>query len=76
MYTGSEDGTVKIWDLRARGCQRDYESRAPVNTVVLHPNQAELVSGDRDGVVRYAPNLQTLTPLPTFKPLWQIEEIK
>eukprot|EP00501_MAST-03F_sp_TOSAG23-6_P000943 GSMAST32.ASY1.ANO1.979.1 assembled CDS len=52
MYTGSEDGTVKIWDLRARGCQRDYESSAPVNSVVLHPNQAELISGDRDGVIR------------------------
>eukprot|EP00941_MAST-03F_sp_MAST-3F-sp1_P003762 g3762.t1 len=52
MYTSSEDGTIKIWDLRARGCQRDYECRAPVNTVVLHPNQAELVSGDRDGMIK------------------------
>lgn len=24
---------------RAPGCQREYESRAAVNTVVLHPNQ-------------------------------------
>lgn len=36
---------VKIWDLRAPGCQREYESRAAVNTVVLHPNQGELISG-------------------------------
>jgi len=32
MYTGSEDGTIKIWDLRASGCQRDYDCGAPVNT--------------------------------------------
>ena len=42
MYTGSEDGTIKIWDLRAPGCQREYESGSPLNTVMLHPNQAEL----------------------------------
>ncbi|KAI3914399.1 hypothetical protein MKW92_016061 [Papaver armeniacum] len=52
MYTGSEDGTVKIWDLRAPGCQREYESRAAVNTVILHPNQTELISGDQNGNIR------------------------
>ena len=39
LFSGSEDGTVKLWDVRAQGCQREYESRAAVNTVVLHPNQ-------------------------------------
>ncbi|CAI5480260.1 unnamed protein product [Closterium sp. Yama58-4] len=53
MYSGSEDGTVKIWDLRAPPLyQRDYESRAAVNTVVLHPNQTELISGDQNGNIR------------------------
>ncbi|GAB4813355.1 hypothetical protein N2152v2_000401 [Parachlorella kessleri] len=52
MYSGSEDGTVKIWDLRAPGCQREYESRAAVNTVILHPNQGELLSGDAHGNIR------------------------
>ncbi|RVX09675.1 Target of rapamycin complex subunit wat1 [Vitis vinifera] len=52
MYSGSEDGTVKIWDMRARECQREYESRAAVNTVVLHPNQTELISGDQNGNIR------------------------
>lgn len=46
MYSGSEDGTIKIWDLRAPGCQREYASRAAVNTVMLHPNQGELISGE------------------------------
>eukprot|EP00744_Colponema_vietnamica_P007153 GILI01010327.1.p1 GENE.GILI01010327.1~~GILI01010327.1.p1 ORF type:complete len:307 (-),score=43.26 GILI01010327.1:56-976(-) len=52
MYSGSEDGTVKIWDLRAPGCQRNYESRAAVTTVALHPNQGELISGDQNGNIR------------------------
>lgn len=46
MYSGSEDGTVKIWDMRAPGFQREYASRGAVNTVVLHPNQGELISGE------------------------------
>ncbi|KAL6534618.1 TOR complex subunit lst8 [Orobanche gracilis] len=36
----------------APGCQREYESRAAVNTVVLHPNQTELISGDQNGNIR------------------------
>lgn len=52
MFSGSEDGTVRIWDLRAPSCQREYESRAAVNTVVLHPNQGELISGDQNGNIR------------------------
>lgn len=52
MYSGSEDGTVKLWDLRAPGSQREYESRAAVNTVILHPNGSELLSGDAHGNIR------------------------
>ena len=52
MFTGSEDGTIKIWDMRAPGCQREYESGSPLNAVMLHPNQGELISGDRDGNIR------------------------
>jgi len=52
MYTGSEDGTIKIWDLRATGCQREFQVNAAVNTVALHPNQAELISGDQNGNIK------------------------
>ena len=45
LFSGSDDMTVKVWDLRAPGVQREYGSRAPVCTVVLHPNSGELISG-------------------------------
>ncbi|KAL4946264.1 hypothetical protein BDV06DRAFT_183063 [Aspergillus oleicola] len=52
MVTSSEDGTVKVWDTRSGHIQRNYAHKAPVNDVVIHPNQGELISGDRAGIVR------------------------
>jgi len=52
IYSCSEDGTVKIWDLRTPTSQRNYECHFPVNTVILHPNQAELLSGDQNGCIK------------------------
>eukprot|EP00051_Salpingoeca_urceolata_P005846 m.78021 g.78021 ORF g.78021 m.78021 type:complete len:306 (-) comp14569_c1_seq2:52-969(-) len=55
MYSGAEDETVKIWDVRASpDKQRDYRHTSPVTCVALHPNQSELVSGDEEGrIVRW-----------------------
>lgn len=52
MVTSSEDGTVKVWDIRAPTVQRNYKHKCPVNDVVIHPNQGELISCDDDGNVR------------------------
>jgi len=52
MFTASEDHTIKLWDLRAPGCQRNFECTGPVNTVISHPNQSELISGDQNGNIR------------------------
>ncbi|KAL0272188.1 UNVERIFIED_CONTAM: hypothetical protein PYX00_005264 [Menopon gallinae] len=53
MYTGGEDCSARIWDLRSRNlqCQRIFQVSAPVNCVKLHPNQSELVVGDQSGVI-------------------------
>ncbi|XP_011503829.1 PREDICTED: target of rapamycin complex subunit lst8 [Ceratosolen solmsi marchali] len=53
MYTGGEDCSARIWDLRSSNfqCQRIFQVSAPVNCVFLHPNQAELIVGDQSGVI-------------------------
>jgi len=53
MYTGGEDSSARIWDLRSRNlqCQRIFQVNAPVNTVCLHPNQGELFVGDQSGAI-------------------------
>ena len=52
MVTSLEDGTVKVWDVRAPSVQRSYKHHSPVNEVVIHPNQGELISCDQDGNIR------------------------
>ena len=59
LYSASEDGTIKIWDLRAPPrCQLTYTTmgddgrQCACNALVLHPNQGELASADQAGFVR------------------------
>jgi len=53
MFTGGEDNSARIWDLKLRNltCQRIFQANAPVTCVVLHPNQQELIVGDQSGVI-------------------------
>lgn len=53
MYSGGEDCTAKIWDLRGRTqqCQRLFQVNAPVTCMCLHPNQATLMVGDQSGTI-------------------------
>lgn len=52
LYSGSEDGSVKIWDLRSPTFTRSFDAKGPVNSVALHPNQAQIISGDQSGSVK------------------------
>lgn len=52
IYSSSEDGTIRIWDPRASTVARKYDCGAAVNSVALHPNQTELISGDINGFVK------------------------
>ncbi|KAL0480385.1 mTOR complex subunit lst8 [Acrasis kona] len=52
LYTGSEDSTVRVWDIRTFSAKRNYKCSGAVNTVSLHPGQNDLVSGDETGAVR------------------------
>jgi len=53
MFTGGEDCTARIWDLKMRNlsCQRIFQANAPVTCACLHPNQQEMVVGDQSGAI-------------------------
>lgn len=53
MFTGGEDKSVRIWDMRLRNlqCQHMFQVSAPVTSVVLHPNQTQLIVGDQSGAI-------------------------
>lgn len=52
MVTCSEDGWVKVWQTKDGSIQRSYDHGIPINDVVIHPNQGEVIACDRGGNVR------------------------
>lgn len=53
IVTSSEDGCLKIWDPRSpKAAQRNFDHKAAVNDVVIHPNQGELISCDQSGAIK------------------------
>ncbi|XP_049848450.1 uncharacterized protein LOC126315249 [Schistocerca gregaria] len=51
LYSGSEDGTIKIWDPRLPNFQKEFVYTEACNTVELHPNQNDFIAGHQNGVL-------------------------
>ncbi len=49
LYAGSEDGTVRVHDLRLSGSQMVHKNDCEVNAVTLSPTEGELLIGDQLG---------------------------
>jgi len=67
MYSASEDGSVKIWDLRNPNPVHDFEHKEPCTCVVLHPNQKHLLCSHQNGELRVL-DQQTGNVLHSFYP--------
>lgn len=52
LATCSEDGSIRIWDMRHKHLHRTYDNASPVNDLCIHPNQGELISCDQAGSIK------------------------
>lgn len=52
LYSSSEDGTIKVWDLRNPNYSRSFDVGAPVNSVCLRSDRDEFIAGDQNGYVK------------------------
>ncbi|KAJ2780332.1 TOR complex subunit lst8 [Coemansia javaensis] len=54
LATGSEDRTIRWWDVYAGGCKYILENGSLVTDIAIHPDSRQelVVSSDKDGLVR------------------------
>eukprot|EP01118_Nematostelium_gracile_P012494 TRINITY_DN4566_c0_g1_i2.p1 TRINITY_DN4566_c0_g1~~TRINITY_DN4566_c0_g1_i2.p1 ORF type:complete len:359 (-),score=65.28 TRINITY_DN4566_c0_g1_i2:17-1093(-) len=52
IVSGSDDGTVKLWDVRVKGCVESFQSGAPVTSVEISDHADQIFSGGLDDVVK------------------------
>ena len=52
IVSGSEDGTVRLWDLKGNLIREPFQHEEAVYSVTFSPNGQIIVSGSEDGTVR------------------------
>jgi target of rapamycin complex subunit LST8 len=52
VYSCSEDGTMKVWDMRTGSSQVSIDTRGALNSISLHPKETEIITGDQNGHVK------------------------
>ena len=53
FFAACEDGTIKIFDFKSTGYQRQHENGGVmINCAVLHPNEIEIIFGDQNGDIK------------------------
>lgn len=53
IYTGCEDGYLRLFDLRTRTAVKSFKHDKPINCTALHPNEGSIVTGDDVGMVKW-----------------------
>lgn len=48
----SEDGNIKVWDIRTPTCSLSIDTRCALNTGSLHSNEIEIITGDQNGCIK------------------------
>ena len=52
LFSGSEDSTIKLWDLRNPTYSRSFDCQGSVRSVTLRVDRDEIISGDANGFVK------------------------
>ena len=52
IASGSDDNTVRLWDLQGQSIDKPFEGRDFVNLVAFSPDRRYIVSGSGDRTVR------------------------